>query len=150
LFTGDVFETIIRSCRVPATEVDPLGVVAAASFLLDKTTSYVDSTETDSSVVSHSHTMGPSRTTASVLVDPFRPISDSTAKQMPSSTEKSDAIQSAEAKSTQPDIPHAIDEVESFQTGDHPPPAQTTRPTPSSKGSAAFLEVSQSSMQSGR
>jgi hypothetical protein len=150
LFPGDMFETIFRSCRAPATEVDPLGVVAAASFLLDETTSYVDSTETDSSIVSHSHTTESSRTSASVLVDPFRPISDSTAKQMPSLTEESDEIPSTTAKSAQPDIPHAISEVESFQTDDIQPPAQTTRPRPSSKGSAAFLGVSQSSMQSGR
>jgi hypothetical protein len=150
LFPGDMFETIFRSCRAPATEVDPLGVVAAASFLLDETTSYVDSTETDSSVVSHSHTTESSRTSAPVLVDPFRPISDSTAKKVPSSTEKSDETQSTTAKSTQPDITHAISEFELFQTGDNPPPAQTTRRTASSKGSAAFLEVSRSSIQSGR
>jgi hypothetical protein len=150
LFTSDMFPYIQHSCTGIYGEVGPVRIVEGAQFLLDETTSYVEHTKTDSSVVSHSHTTESSWTSASVLVDPAQLLLDSTATQIPSSTEEADEIRSTTAKSTQPDIPHATSKVEPLQTDDTAPPAQTTRLTPSSKMSAAFLEASQPSIQNGR
>jgi hypothetical protein len=137
LFTGDVFEEIYRSCRPPATEVAPILVVDAASFLLDETTSYVEHTKTESSVVSHSHTTESSSTSVSVLVNPVRLLLDSTATQLPSLAEEADEIRSTTAKSTQLDVSHTIGEVGSIQAEHNSPSAQSTRPTLGSEKSTA-------------
>jgi uncharacterized protein YodC (DUF2158 family) len=132
-FSGDLFDQVIHNCTPRGYMIAPLVAVNAAAFLLDETTSYVDSTRTEHSDISRPQTTKSSQSSTHVLADPFHTTSKFSSIQTSASLERASDNPSNAHKLAQSIAPNTIDQPNSDQLASEDQAAKITAPLSGSK-----------------
>jgi hypothetical protein len=132
-FSGDLFDQVIHNCTPRGYMIAPLVAVNAAAFLLDETTSYVDSTRTEHSDFSRPQTTKSSQSSTHVLADPFHTTSKLSSIQTSASLGRASDNPSNAPKLAQSIAPNTIDQPNSDQLASEDQAAKITAPLSGSK-----------------
>lgn len=141
-YAGSMFDLLYHQCEQKAGAQAPVGVVSAASFLLDETTSYIDSPKTQSPDPPKSDTERTSKAPSSVLVDPFETKTDKMEGPEATSTDKTNDGPSDKTKPIQSGASRTGTHVESDSTNRDSDPTEITKPSPTSSISSGDAEDS--------
>lgn len=141
-YAGSMFDLLYHQCEQKAGAQAPVGVVSAASFLLDETTSYIDSPKTQSPDPPKSDSERTSKAPSSVLVDPFETKTEQTDAPEVTSTGQTNDDSSATTKPTQSGASRTGTHVESASTYRDSVPTEPAKPSSASRTSPGDAEDS--------
>jgi hypothetical protein len=139
----DVFTSVLRNCtpyELPDGIMFPAGNAVAVSYLLDETTSYINSPKTGILKMSRPDAAEPSQTSIGALLDPIQITSVS-----PDAEQSASAAEPSDDRPAEDDLTNTISEDEANEIDDSPTPLRNTGPTTEPEVASGTTQASKSS-----